>query len=247
MIFSIYIVALDFSLVFLPVIRSFLKRSILYYPMRLILILLLISPQALGQTSGIYLPDEFSRTDRFIFYQHGGVVTVLGNNAINQSAPEWGPYEYLNILDSLSKRGFHVISEIRKQGIDDSVYVNRTVSQIDSLLSRNVKARNIIVLGASAGWNITLHVSARLRNKNLRYVVMGGCWPDTYKEYVHLTLYGHFLSIIESTDPHGTCGAVFTNRETLSSYKEIKLNTGLSHGFIYRGYKEWIDPIVKWR
>jgi len=215
--------------------------------MRLVLILVLISSVAVGQTVGIYLPDEFSRSDRFIFYQHGGVVTILGDNAINQSAPEWGPYEYRNILDSLSKRGFHVISENRKQHVDDSVYINRVVSQIDSLLKQKVKARNILVLGASAGWNITLHTSARLRNKDIRYVVMGGCWPDTYKEYERLTLYGHFLSIIELTDPHGTCGAIFTNRKTLSSYKEIKLNTGRSHGFIYKGYKEWIDPIVDWR
>lgn len=215
--------------------------------MRLILILLLISAKVAAQTVGVYLPDKFSRTDRFIFYQHGGVVTILGNNAINQSVPEWGPYEYLNILDSLSKRGFHVISENRKQHVDDSVYVNRIVSQIDSLLGKNVKAKNILVLGASAGWNITLHVSARLRNKNIRYVVMGGCWPDTYKDYERLTLYGHFLSIIEATDPHGTCEAIFTNRKNLSSYKEIKLNTGRSHGFIYKGYRAWINPILEWK
>jgi hypothetical protein len=149
--------------------------------MRLVLILVLISSVAVGQTVGIYLPDEFSRSDRFIFYQHGGVVTILDDNAINQSAPEWGPYEYRNILDSLSKRGFHVISENRKQHVDDSVYINRVVSQIDSLLKQKVKARNILVLGASAGWNITLHTSARLKNKDIRYVVMGGCWPDTIK------------------------------------------------------------------
>lgn len=215
--------------------------------MRLILILLLASTGIFAQTVGIYLPDSFSQSDRFIFYQHGGVVTVLGNNAINQSVPEWGPYEYLNILDSLRQRGFHVISENRKQHVDDSVYVNKIVSQIDSLLSKSVKAKNILVLGASAGWNITLHVSARLRNKNIRYVVMGGCWPDTYKEYEGLTLYGHFLSIIETTDPHGTCETIFTNRKNLSSYKEIKLNTGRSHGFIYKGYRAWIDPILEWK
>jgi dienelactone hydrolase len=172
---------------------------------------------------------------------------MLGNNAINQWVPEWGPYEYLNILDSLSKRGFHVISENRKPGVDDSVYVNRIVLQIDSLQKQKVKARNIIVLGASAGSNITLHVSARLKNQDIRYVVMGGCWPDTYKDYERLKFYGHFLSIIELTDPHGTCDSIFINRKTLSTYQEIKLNTGRSHGFTYKGYKAWIDPIVDWK
>ena len=75
---------------------------------------------------------------------------------------------------------------------------------------------------------------------------MGGCWPETYKDYLDIQLYGKFLSIIETSDPHGTCYRIFEKRKHLSSYREIKLNTGLSHGFIYKGYKEWIDPIVKW-
>lgn len=53
-------------------------------------------------------------SSRHLFYQHGGVVTVLGDNAISESTSEWGPYEYAHILDSLRKRDFNVISEIRK-------------------------------------------------------------------------------------------------------------------------------------
>jgi hypothetical protein len=192
------------------------------------------------------LPKNIDPRQQYLFYFHGGVVTVLGNNAINQSVPEWGPYEYLNILDSLRARGFNVISENRKEAIDDSVYVNKLVMQVDSLLSHNVKPHHILVIGASAGWNIVLHASSKLRNKKLRFVIMGGCWPDTYKAYSTLELRGHFLSIIETTDPHGTCIDIFKERKSLSSFQEIKLNTGLSHGFIYKGHKEWIDPIMKW-
>lgn len=171
---------------------------------------------------------------------------MLGDNAINQSMPEWGPYEYSHILDSLRKRGFHVISEMRKEGVDDSVYASKIVKQVDSLLRFGARTKNLLILGASAGWNITLQVSAKLKNKQMKYVMMGGCWPETHKDYQGLTLKGNFLSIIETTDPHGTCNGVFQGRKDISSYKEIKLNTGLSHGFIYKGYTEWIDPIVKW-
>jgi hypothetical protein len=160
--------------------------------------------------------------------------------------PEWGPYEYFNIVDSLQKRGFNVISEMRKKGIDDMVYIKKISSQIDSLLSASVKPEKILVVGASAGWNVSLHVSARLKNGDIRYVIMGGCWPESHKNYLEIDLYGHFLSIIETTDPHGTCNGIFEDRKGLSSHQEIKLNTGLSHGFIYKGYKEWIDPIVIW-
>jgi len=199
-----------------------------------------------GQSISLFLPKKLTPSDYYLFYLHGGVVTVLGNNAINQSVPEWGPYEYLNILDSLRMRGFNIISENRKEGVDDSVYVNKIARQIDTLFSANVDPKNIIIVGASAGSAITVHLSAALKNNKLKYVVMGGCWPDTYKEYLGIELYGHFLSIIESTDPHGTCSKIFEERKKITSFQEVKLNMGLSHGFIYKGHKEWINPIVKW-
>ena len=202
----------------------------------------IISAQAVSSS----LPSRIEKSRQYLFYLHGGVVTVLGNNAINQSVPEWGPYEYLNILDSLHVRGFNVISENRKEEINDSVYVQKITSQIDSLFSAGVKPGKILVVGASAGWNIALHVAGKLKKKNMSYVIMGGCWPNTYKDYQETELYGHFLSIIESTDPHGTCSKIFDNRKHLTSVQEITLNTGMSHGFFYKGYKHWIDPVVDW-
>lgn len=199
-----------------------------------------------SQVIGESLPKKISRSEEYLFYLHGGVVTVLGNNAINQSVPEWGPYEYLNILDSLRSRGFNVISENRKKDIDDTTYSNKIRLQIDTLLKKGVIEKNILVLGASAGWNIALQVSEKMQNNKLKYVIMGGCWPETYKDYEAKKLYGHFLSIIEASDPHGTCFRIFEKRKNISSYEEITLHTGLSHGFIYKGHKEWIDPIVKW-
>lgn len=208
--------------------------------------LLLINGVVLSQTIGASLPTSIKKNERFLFYLHGGVVTTLGNNAINQSMPEWGPYEYLSILDSLKRRGFNVISENRKPDVDDIVYARKMASQVDSLFSAGVEPQQILILGASAGWNIALQVADIMGNKSMRYVMMGGCWPDTYKDYVKMVFNGHFLSVIESTDPHGTCQKVFEGRQELSSFKEIQLNTGLSHGFIYKGHRAWIDPIVAW-
>lgn len=201
---------------------------------------------SLGQSVAAALPLEINKNDQYLFYLHGAVVTILGNNAINQGAPEWGPYEYLNILDSLSNRGFHVISENRKEGVEDSVYVYKIVAQLDTLFKAGVKPKNVVLVGASAGWNIVLHVANQLQNHKMNYVVMGGCWPETYKEYEKLKLYGRFLSVIETSDPHGTCVTLFEGRKHTRSFKEVKLNTGLSHGFFYKGRKVWIDPIVDW-
>jgi len=211
-----------------------------------VLFFLVTNGNATGQTIGSSIPAKVDVSGKYLFYLHGAVVTELGDNAINQSVPEWGAYEYSNILDSLRKQGFYVISERRQKGINDSIYVNKILKQIDSLLMAGVKTEQILVIGASAGWNITLGVSSKRKDEKIRYVIMGGCWPESYRDYLNTELYGRFLSIIEATDPHGTCGMIFDKRNHVKSYQEITLHTGLSHGFIYKGYKEWIEPIVKW-
>lgn len=182
----------------------------------------------------------------YLFYLHGAVVSVLGDNAINQGAPEWGPYEYSKILDSLRKRGFNVISEIRKPDLNDSIYSKKIAAQIDTLLRGGVRKSRIVLVGASSGWNIALQVSARRKDRNTRYVLMGGCWPDTYKDYTGMHLYGRFLSITEDSDPHKSCLKIFESHKTIKEVKEITLHTGLSHGFFYKGHSFWIDPIVFW-
>ncbi|HEY4937048.1 MAG TPA: hypothetical protein VII44_10735 [Puia sp.] len=211
-----------------------------------VILFLTITCNAIGQTISSSIPSKVDINGNYLFYLHAGVVTELGNNAINQSVPEWVPYEYFNILDSLRKHGFNVISEIREKGIDDSVYVNKISNQVDSLMKTGVRANKIVVVGASSGWGITLGVSSKLKNEKMKYVIMGGCRSETYKDYLNTELYGQFLSITEATDPHGTCYMIFDKRNHVKSYQEITLHTGLSHGFIYKGHKEWIEPIVNW-
>lgn len=176
------------------------------------LFILLISIAANAQTISPSLPKEINTSEKYLFYLHGAVVTGRGDMVVNEGAPEWGPYEYNNILDSLRKRGFNVISEVRERNVGDSVYTIKIAKQIDTLLKAGVKAEHILVLGASAGWDIGIRVSAVLKNAKLKYVLIGGCWPNTYKDFEKAELHGHFLSIIEASDPHGTCYKIFENR-----------------------------------
>lgn len=74
--------------------------------LKILIAVLLISSTAAGQIIGTGIPTEIKKTDKYLFYLHGHLVTVLGDNAVQQSYPEWGPYEYSNILDSLRLRQF---------------------------------------------------------------------------------------------------------------------------------------------
>ena len=75
-------------------------------------------------------------------------------------------------------------------------------------------------------------------------MIIGGFWPETYKDYLSIELCGNFLSIIESSDPHGTCEKIFADRKYLESKNEVVLNTVPNHGFIYKEYREWLDPLL---
>ena len=199
----------------------------------------------MGQTVGRGVPEKIDREGKYLFYLHGAVVSRYGDNAVNPAARKWGRYEYSNILDSLRQRGFHVISEIRDQRVPDTVYADKIVKQLDTLLKAGVESRHILLIGASAGWNIVLHVAGKLGDKEMHYVMMGGCWPDTYKEYEGLHLSGKFLSIIETSDATISCRRIFEGRPG-KDFREVELSTGLSHGFFYKGRSVWIDPIMEW-
>lgn len=111
------------------------KQKMMKNGQRLLMMCLLLPATIKAQSMGEFLPSKIITTERYLFYQHGAVVTELGNNAINQSVPEWGPYEFLNILDSLKKRGFNVVSEIRKKGVPNSWYRDKISGQIDSFVA----------------------------------------------------------------------------------------------------------------
>ena len=32
----------------------------------------------------------------------------------------------------------------------------------------------------------------------------------------------------------------------IKHFKEIELNTGMGHGFLFKPLKEWIEPTIKW-
>jgi hypothetical protein len=192
------------------------------------------------------LPPEIHPKKYYLFYLHGGVVTVKGDNAINDPVPHFGPYQYSRILDTLQAHGFQVISERRMPNVDDTVYALKIARQIDTLLRSGVPEMNIMLAGASAGSHVVLLAAGKINNPAMKYVIMGGCWSELYKEYVNIKLPGKFLSIREQSDRRGSCANVFDNRKEVKKFEEVELNTGLDHGFIYRPFAAWIYVVTRW-
>ena len=59
-------------------------------------------------------------------------------------------------------------------------------------------------------------------------------------------LYGNILSIYEHSDVAQSCRDYRADATGIKDWKEIEVNTGLKHGFLFRPMKEWVEPTVAW-
>jgi hypothetical protein len=167
---------------------------------------------------------------------------------MNAVSAQFGAYKYRNIVDTLKRFGYYVISEVRPKHTDEVVYAAKIARQIDSLLQMKVLAENIVVVGASQGAYIAIEVAWKLKNPDVNYVIMALCWEYSlnYFSKYKPELCGNFLSIYESSDRKGSCDDLLQTKFCKSGYQEIRLSLGNGHGFIFKPYPEWVLPLVEW-
>ena len=185
-----------------------------------------------------------SSAQKYLFYLHGAVVEGQGDGASNT----YGTYKYNDIVNAFRKENFTVISEIRKSGTDVKAYAEKMKHEIDSLLNKGVPAKNITVVGGSKGALIAMYVSTFEKNKEMNFVFLAACNDGNYTGNPEIKFYGNILSIYEKSDDIGESCVKFKNKSsaTINHYKEIEVNTGKNHGFLFQPYPEWFNPAVKW-
>ena len=156
--------------------------------------------------------------------------------------------EYSKILNSFKEDGFIVISEKRKPETNGIVYAKKVVGQIDSLINLGVKPNHITVIGTSKGGYIAQYVSTFKNNPHINYVFIGSYQESDLVEMPDINFSGNVLTSYEKSDKYGV--SAIKRKETsqlkINHFKEIELNTGLKHGFLYRVLDEWMEPSKKW-
>jgi predicted esterase len=206
--------------------------------------LLLVIQTSAQQKQGSILtaaPKKVDTSARYLFYLHGRIV----ERGRRPESPEYGFYEYDQILETFKQRGFVVISEQRRKNTDVEKYADKVAGQVTQLLKAGVSPQNITVVGASQGSYIAMLASTYLKNRDMRFVLMAGCSAEPrFLELVNL--HGNVLSIYEQSDRAGSCEKYRVDATGLSKYKELQLRTGMRHGFIYRPITEWIEATVAW-
>ncbi len=195
------------------------------------------------QEKGVILndvPEKIDKKARYLFYLHGKIVES-GN--IRPTSEKFGVFEYEKILETFKQNNFVVISEPRPKDTDIEKYGEKVAGQVRQLLSAGVSPKHITVVGASQGSWIAMLASTYLNNRKLNVVIIAGCNKRIFEK---VKLQGNVLSIYEKSDGTGTCEKFRENAANLRKYKEIEVNTGLGHGFIYRPMKEWTEPTIAW-
>jgi hypothetical protein len=223
--------------------KSNLKGAV--YTISLLLFATFTLSKANAQFNSTSVPKNPDVNRVYLFYLHGGVVQDQGVNAVSEY---YGKYEYQAILDTLKNHGFYVVSEVRARDTKEREYAKKIKSQIDTLIERGVSDKNIIVVGASLGAYIALETSILNRNPNIRFVLLGLCSEYALKYFQPFQKYftGQFLSIYESSDSKGTCLSIFQRLGGTSNFKEIKLEMGIDHAFLFKPFDDWVNPLINW-
>ena len=156
--------------------------------------------------------------------------------------------DYNGILQSFKKDGFIVLSEKRIKNTDTKKYAEKIVSQIDSLIKTGVKPNHITIVGTSKGGYIAQYVSTFAKNPNLNFVFIGSFQESDIENYPEINFCGNILTIFEKSDFFGVTAIKRkeTSKLKINQFKEIELNTGLKHGFLYIASDEWIKPCKMW-
>jgi len=192
-------------------------------------------------------PTADAAGPRHVIYLHGRIIQET--QSPRPQHPRFGRYELEEILEAFRGRGFEVIGEIRSKSASFSDSADRVVTQIRQLLDSGVAAENVAVVGASMGGAMALLVSTRLQQPDVRFGVLGTCMSETVRRFGASEGQGpagHVLSIREESDDITEPCPPWSGDQEGLVVREIVLETGLAHGFLYRPLPEWMEPVVEW-
>ena len=180
---------------------------------------------------------------KHIFYLHGMIIEVQGIDAVS---PQFGPYEYTTIVDSLKATGAEVHAEVRTEKTDFNEFGKKISKEIDDLIAKGVSPSDITVIGASKGGMIAMYISDMNINK-VNYVLLGSS-SDYSRKNFDLNLHGNILGIYEKSDTvAGNSYQYWIDKSTnATSFEQLQINTGLGHGFLYTPNNAWMNPAKEW-
>ncbi len=188
-------------------------------------------------------PDKIDKNTRYVFYSHGYIVEGGNPTPVH---PRWGTYDFPAIKSALADPDYHLIATHRPAGTSPFVYAEKLAAEVTTLVNNGVPASNIALIGFSRGGFITVITTGLLRNDKINIVLLAACNSRLAKRQ-DIRLYGHLLSVYETSDSVGSCEhLVDAHQTTVRSFQEVALSTGKEHGAFYTPEETWLAPVKNW-
>jgi hypothetical protein len=180
---------------------------------------------------------------KYIYYLHGRIIEIQGKNAVSEV---YGNYEFDSIVNALRDSNTEVIAEIRNENVDFLQYANKISKEIDSLIKLGIKSKDITVIGASKGAIIASNIS-NINTNPINYIFLAGN-NDYQEEHNDWKFHGQVLCFYDESDTIAGKNYDFWKNKSnfITKFEQIKIDKKLGHGFLYKPYKDWVEPTKKW-
>ena len=188
------------------------------------------------------LPAKIEVNAKYVFYSHGFIVEGTNERPVHKA---WGVYDFPAVKKALVDKDHHLIAFHRAKKTEPYQYAKSLANQVRKLIKAGVGAENITVMGFSRGGAITIATSNELANSKVNFIILAGCGGFIAKNPA-MKLHGRVLSIYETSDQVGSCQYVVDRSKAISTFEEIAISTGKSHGAFYRPIDEWLTPVKQW-
>ena len=200
--------------------------------------------EAISGARGSHRPGA-AGSDRHLIYLHGRIVQE--EQSVRPVSQRFGAYELEAIRAAFRDRGFELSSEIRPKGASVSASAERVVAEVRRLIDAGVPAERITIVGASMGASIAFAASARLQNPALRFAFLGACPLENVRavrQEEGRPPAGRLLVVHEKSDDTSAPCAAWRPEELPppSTLREVVLETGLGHGFIFARFPSGSNP-----
>ena len=189
---------------------------------------------------GKNIPAYFKK---HIFYLHGRIVELQGPEAVSE---DFGKYEFYSIIKALQDSETLVHYHIRDEQTNFQDFCGKTSNEINQLVEEGVDPTDIAVIGASKGALMAMTIS-NMNTHLINYVLLGANNTQIEQEN-QWNLHGRVLGIYEKSDElAGKNYDHWIKRSTnAQAFDQLKINTGLGHGFLYRPLDDWLIPAKQW-
>lgn len=214
----------------------------------LFLLLLLCVPALRAQNIHVSVPDSIDAEKFYMFYIHDDIVKARN---MTPEHPEYGRYEYEEIVNRLSTEGYTVISYPREEDAHPYLYAEETAEGIRRLLRAGVPAKHISVVAAGRGAAIAVLILKEVAEPEINAVLLNAC-TDAFTQFWignDELMAGTVLSIYHPGDGgKSSCGEYFKHcgSERIPLWREIELGEQSSPGFYFRPGIDWVLPTLLW-